>query len=262
MGTSTLLDAWGSGPHEPGGRKGSELRTSWTGGRTGDAARTRKERAESRICDKPGEMLTPRNVGPRSAGGLLSSRAWWWVIALAFALLVGVARPAQAGVAVEMGLSHLVKVASAVVVATPVESRSEWVEEDGRQRIVTWHRLQTERVVAGALPTTGETWVRTLGGRVGDIGQKVEGEAVLPQGKRMVLFLLARPDGGAVVAGMAQGAWMVVRGADGAERLEPQKNRGVLVPNKARESAQAVLTGRVLDEVLRVIEAAHQARGR
>lgn len=127
---------------------------------------------------------------------------------------------------------------------------------------MTWHRLQTERVVAGALPTTGETWVRTLGGRVGDIGQKVEGEAVLPQGKRMVLFLLARPDGRAVVAGMGQGAWMVVKGTDGVERLEPQKHRGVLVPNKARESAQMLLTGRVLDEVLRVIEAAHQARGR
>ena len=75
-------------------------------------------------------------------------------------------------------------------------------------------------------PTTGETWVRTLGGRVGDIGQKVEGEAVLPQGKRMVLFLLARPDGRSVVAGMSQGVWMVVRGTDGLERIQPQVSRG------------------------------------
>lgn len=228
----------------------------------GDAPGIRNERAAVGICDKPKGMLTPRHVGLRAAGRSFLSRAWWWLIAASFAAALGVAQPAHAGVAVEMGLSHLVKVASSVVVATPVESRSEWVEEDGRQRIVTWHRLQTERVVAGALPTTGETWVRTLGGRVGDIGQKVEGEAVLPQGKRMVLFLMARPDGRAVVAGMGQGAWMVVRGLDGVERLEPQKQRGVLVPNKLRESAQALLTGRVLDDVLRIIQTAHQARGR
>lgn len=221
-----------------------------------------KGRAAEGICDKPRGMLTPRYVGSRASGESLLSRPWWWLIAGAFALIIAVAQPAHAGIAIEMGLSHLAKISSAVVVATPVESRSEWVEEDGRQRIVTWHRLQTERMVAGTLPTTGETWVRTLGGRVGDIGQKVEGEAVLPRGKRMVLFLMARPDGRAMVAGMAQGAWMVVRGADGMERLEPQKNRGVLVPNKTRESARAVLTGRVLADVLRDIEAAHHARGR
>lgn len=192
----------------------------------------------------------------------MSGTRWWLAIAAMCVALFGGAQGAHAGVAVEMGLSHLVKAASAIVVATPVETRSEWVKEDGRERIVTWHRLSTERVVAGAMPTTGEAWVRTLGGRVGDIGQRVEGEAVLPKGKRMILFLVARPDGVTHVAGMGQGAWLVVRGKDGVERVQAQTGRGMLVPNRLRESAKAVLAGRVLDDALRAIEAAHAVRDR
>jgi hypothetical protein len=171
-------------------------------------------------------------------------------VILVVALWVLTAAPrAHAGVAVELGLTQLATRAGAVVVATPVESRSLWEQSGGRSRIVTYHRVVMEQVVAGKLEGT-EAWVRCLGGQVGDIGQRVEGEAVLPRGKRMMLFLTGKPDGTWAVVGMAQGAWMVQRGPDGVDRVQPGLQRGMIVPNREKVSAQAELVGRSLHEAM------------
>lgn len=178
-----------------------------------------------------------------------------WVIVLVAALLAVGAPVAHAGVAIEIGLSQLANRANAVVVGTPTESRSMWEKSEGRTRIVTYHRVTVERVVAGKLEGT-ETWVRSLGGQVGDIGQRVDGEAVLPRGKKLLLFLATRPEGGTRVVAMAQGAWLVVKGEDGVERVKPAPERGMLVPNPQRTSVTLDLSGRSLDEAIARVTAA------
>lgn len=178
-----------------------------------------------------------------------------WVIVLVAAWLAICAPAAHAGVAIEIGLSQLASRANAVVVGTPIDSRSLWEQSEGRTRIVTYHRVAIEKVAAGKLEGT-ETWVRTLGGTVGDIGQRVDGEAVLPRGKKLLLFLAARPEGGTRVVAMAQGAWLLVKGADGVERIKPGTERGMIVPNPERTSATSELAGRSLDEAMVRVTAA------
>ena len=182
------------------------------------------------------------------------------ILLLAWALMMS-APAAHAGVAIELGLSQLATRARVVVVATPLESRSMWEQIGDRRRIVTYHRVATERVVAGKVEGT-ETWVRCLGGRVGDIGQRVEGEAVLPKGKRMMLFLVDRADGTWGVVGMAQGAWMIERGTDGVDRVHAGQGRGMLVPNRQRASARAELVGRTLEEAVARITAVRASHSR
>jgi len=75
-----------------------------------------------------------------------------------------------------------------VGIVTPVEQRSVW--EDGR--IYTYTRMRVESRVAGELPR--DPWVRTMGGIVGRVGQRVEGEAVLTPGQPSLLFLHAQID--------------------------------------------------------------------
>jgi hypothetical protein len=145
--------------------------------------------------------------------------------------------------------------ANVVAVGTPVETRSMWEYAEGRNRIVTYHRFQVERVAAGKLDGT-EVWVRSLGGRVGDIGQVVEGEAVLPQGKKLMLFLTNRGDGSMGVVGMEQGVWVVIRGTDGIDRVQAGVRRAAVVANREKTSARLELGGRTLeDAVARVLTA-------
>jgi len=184
-----------------------------------------------------------------------SFRSAPWAIALLAALLMMAPAVAHAGSAIELGLAQLVTRANAVVVGTPVEARSLWEQSEGRWRIVTYHRVALERVVAGKIEGS-ETWVRCLGGRVGDIGQRVEGEAVLPKGKRLLLFLSPRAEGGTRVVAMAQGVWMLVKGEDGIERVQPGLQRGLLIANAERASASAELSGRSLEEAVVRVTAA------
>jgi hypothetical protein len=186
---------------------------------------------------------------------MTASRKTPWVIVFVVALLAVCAPAAHAGVAIEIGLSQLANRANAVVVGTSIESRSMWEQSEGRTRIVTYHRVAIEKVAAGKLEGT-ETWVRTLGGQVGDIGQRVDGEAVLPRGKKLLLFLAARAEGGTRVVAMAQGVWLLVKGEDGVERIKPSLERGMIVPNPERTSATADISGRTLAEAIVRVTAA------
>jgi hypothetical protein len=90
---------------------------------------------------------------------------------------------AHASVSIAVLFDELVERASAASVVTPIEQRGVW--ENGR--IYTYSRVHIDSAVAGALPE--ETWVRTMGGVVGKIGQTVDGEAVLTVGRPSLLFL-------------------------------------------------------------------------
>ena len=125
---------------------------------------------------------------------------------------------ASASVVVALTVDDLVDRSEAVVVAIPRSRTSRW--EGGR--IVTYTTVAIDSGVAGGMKAGDLVVVRTLGGVVGDLGQRVFGEAVLPLDAPVMLFLRAMPpqlDGVAAtgsrgVVGMSQGAMPIVVGVD------------------------------------------------
>jgi hypothetical protein len=136
---------------------------------------------------------------------------------------------AHASVSIAVTWERLLGDATSAAIVTPEDQRAVW--ENGR--IYTYTRVHVDRVVAGdgSVKGDGETWVRTMGGIVGKIGQSVDGEAVLTVGRPCLLFLHAGPAGTFEVTARAQGQFPVV--ADpvkkGALRIIKSGALGMLV---------------------------------
>lgn len=183
-------------------------------------------------------------------------------------LLMGgpAARSAEASIAIEMTLDRLLQRSHLVVVGTPTEAHAMWepTDDTGGKRIVTYSRVAIERIVDGHLDRQ-ETWVRTLGGTVDGIGQRVFGEAELELNRPVLLFLRARQDGTHMVAGMAQGEFPLEVGSDGTRRVRSSHGLGALVPPPHADAttlgAQRALSGRGLDEVADLITTRRRAVG-
>ena len=174
-------------------------------------------------------------------------------------------RSAVASTFVELSLSDLVAKSTLVLAATPLDARSLWEDSEGGagRRIVTYTRLRIDRVIDGRV--SGDVWVRTLGGHVDDIGQHVEGEAVLAASKSCLLFLRALGDGTHAVVGMSQGQYPLEVAPDGTPiRLQPSRALGHLLPKGAAPSidhppARLVLSGQTLDQAARLVLAERRA---
>ena len=114
-----------------------------------------------------------------------------------------------------MTLSDLRKRSQKVVLGHPVLAEAEWATVGQSRRIVTKTRfLQKSDWLRASSPDEkieDEIIVMTLGGRVGDIGQKVPGEARLLLRQEILLFLGEGQDGHERVIGMSQGAFPVER---------------------------------------------------
>ena len=123
---------------------------------------------------------------------------------------LGVPRWASATTLAALGLEELVAQSPLVVDTLPVERRSEWLTVGGTRRIVTITRLVHESVWRGPASAPSESEVLTWGGRIGEIGQKVHGEARLTIGEPLVLFLQDAAQSSWRVTGMAQGQFSVV----------------------------------------------------
>ena len=153
------------------------------------------------------------------------------------ALLVA-APAARASVSFTVVLDALVQESNAACVMTPVEAKSVW--ENGR--IYTYTRVRVERTFAGSVAVGSEVWVQTMGGTVGDIGQLVDGEAVLNPGKTSLLFLKSAPStfsGGYVVTARGQGQFPVVQNPS-THALALMRNAyagALLAPNPATVAA-------------------------
>jgi hypothetical protein len=168
-------------------------------------------------------------------------------------------RIAGATTLVELSLAELVSKSNLVVAATALDSRSLWEESAaGRgRRIVTYTRLRIDRVIDGQ--PSGEIWVRTLGGHVDDIGQHVDGEAVLAPAKSSLLFLRALEDGTHGVVGMSQGQFPLETPSDGAPvRLMPPPGGGRLLAKngpiaQSQLPARLALSGQTLDAAARLV---------
>ena len=180
-------------------------------------------------------------------------------VAIGFGLFL--APRARASVSTAVTFEALVRDTTSVGLATPIEQHAVW--EGGA--IFTYTRVHVESAVAGALGTGAETWVVTRGGVVGDVGQVVDGEAVLHLGVPSLLFLREDPSGpGAhVVTARAQGQFPIVDVPLLDERRERRFVRSTSVgmllrhPSTARmRIASEVIEGRPVADVVREVAAA------
>jgi hypothetical protein len=189
-------------------------------------------------------------------------------------VLAGVAllstRDVAALTAIELTLAQLVAASTLVVEGQPAEAFSIWEDTDGAHghRIITYTRLDVLDVIDGQVPTE-PVWVRTLGGQVGEIGQRTEGEALFVFGQPGVFFLRKRPDATHAVVGMSQGHYPIEPSAGRpverrtaralhVDAMVPQLGHALGEPAAAR----VVLAGKTLPEVRALIatERASHAR--
>ncbi len=148
------------------------------------------------------------------------------------ALVSGALQPSEARASVSIAVAYdaLVKDADSVDVATPMETNSVW--EDGR--IYTYTRLKVDQSIAGELAKGSEGWVRTMGGVVGKIGQRVDGEPVFITGKASLLFLRKFKAGTTwEVSARAQGQYPIVSDESGKIlKVARSAAIGMLLPPK------------------------------
>lgn len=178
------------------------------------------------------------------------------VVLVVTALLGMVPGSASGSVARALSLRKLVRSSHQVLVGTALEAHSRWEHVGGRKRIVTYTRVRVDDHIAGEA-TEHEILVRTLGGRVGKIGQVVHGEALLLVGEPAVLFVTHAPDGVLAVAGMSQGHYPVRADTRGVRRLGPSHRSFELL---GPEAAARQLVGRPVEEARTRIRKAWDAR--
>lgn len=157
-------------------------------------------------------------------------------------------------------LGELVTRSDRVALCQAVASECTFAEVAGARRIVTLTRLVELETIEGSGPS-GEHIVLTLGGRMGDLGQKVHGEAILPPDAPVVAFLGADRGGSGVglhrrIVGMAQGSFEI-DDSDQTRRLRPNRNLPRLIRRKdVGPLAIEELAGKGLSECTRLIRGA------
>ena len=166
---------------------------------------------------------------------------------------VALSRHARASLARAVPVADLVGRSLHVMVGEPLDAESRWEQFGGRKHIVTYTRMRVHELLAGADPRQDELLVRTLGGRVGDLGELVHGEASLTLGERSVLFVMPTRDALGVTA-MAQGHYPLLRDAAGAERLRRSPEAAELLNEEG--SAVKRFTGMQVPEARELIRRA------
>lgn len=129
------------------------------------------------------------------------------------------ARPSRATTARAATLEQLVGYSAHVLVAKPTGSVCRWEQLGPSRRIVTYVTVEVLQPIDGRQTPGGSAIVRTLGGRMGDIGQLVHGAPNLSIGSPAVLFLAEEADGVLGVTAMAQGHFPLQADEKGDLRL-------------------------------------------
>jgi hypothetical protein len=175
-----------------------------------------------------------------------------------------VASPAQGSILQGLELEELVSNADRIVLGRVLFSES-FERPDGQ--LGTWHRIQVEREIRGDAPDETEVIVETLGGSIGDLAMRVEGEPSFTVGERVLVFIR---DGGPYTAfrpvGMGQGV-MRVRLERGVETVTQTREGMMLMRRNARgqleRSLGALPEKERLDVLLsRLRDLVEQRRGR
>lgn len=164
---------------------------------------------------------------------------------LVFLTMLLVAPQVHATTARFIPLAELVQRSETVVLGRSVDETSFWQGP----RILTLVKVQVAEVWAGQGASPGQTVeVLTAGGVVGNIGQRVDGAAVMPVGQQLVLHLNREFTGEYSTLGMAQGVWYVRETPPGALSVSrPNVDRlvgapsGTVLPNTLADLKQAVI---------------------
>ncbi len=134
----------------------------------------------------------------------------------------------------------MVGYSSRIVLGVPLEGTPRYEQIGETRHIVTYTRFRVDELMHGG-PQEPEILVRTLGGRLGQLGEIVHGEAELALNQPCVMFVRIDPDGIEQVTAMAQGHYPMLADASGTLRLSASRNMAHLVGG--HDSAVAQLTG-------------------
>jgi hypothetical protein len=146
------------------------------------------------------------------------------------------------------------------VIAAARESASTWEHSSKSRRIVTTTRIEVQQSLDGRAPTDSHLYVRTLGGKVGEIGQIVHGEAELHRDKSAVFFLHEAIDGAYRITAMSQGHFGLIPDREGTFRLAPSPQLAEFVSRDPR-SAVNRLRGKTISACEQlIIEALESGR--
>ena len=159
-------------------------------------------------------------------------------------------RLGHASTARAVSFKSLVARSTRVLHATPLEGNSRFEDIGDTRHIVTYSRLRVDEPIYGSSGES-EILVRTLGGRVGKLGEIVHGEAQLALNEHCVVFLQANADGIEQVTEMAQGHYPLLSDASGALRLQASHNMPHLLPNA--DAAVVRLSGMKFTEARELI---------
>jgi hypothetical protein len=160
-------------------------------------------------------------------------------------------RSAGASVARGLGLGELVYQSSHVLLGTATDSFSNWEQIGKRRAIVTYSLFHIEEPLDGRNPPGAEITIRTLGGTVGNLGQRFYGEAVLALDERATVFVHDLAADLYVVTAMAQGHYPVRPDARGTHRLHAEFSAVVITGES--EAAMRRLDGRTTPEATDLI---------
>jgi len=139
--------------------------------------------------------------------------------------------PADASIVQGLELEELVAHADRIVLGRVLFSES---FERPNGQFGTWHRISVEREIRGQAPDEQEVMVETLGGQIGDIAMRVEGEPSFTVGERVLVFI--RDDGPYTAfrpVGMGQGV-MRVRTEQGVETVRQNREGLMLMRRNAK----------------------------
>lgn len=145
-------------------------------------------------------------------------------------------RVALATMARAVTLPQLVGLSQFALVGTATDAQSRWETVGESRRIVTYVRVEVTQPIDGRPPPDTTLMLRTLGGRVGDIGQLVHGEARFELGAPTVMFVTPDNDGVLGVTAMAQGHYPLRAEAGDVARLLASPN----MPSLTRVEGSAV----------------------
>ena len=142
-----------------------------------------------------------------------------------------VTSPADGSIVQSLELEELTAEADRIILGRVVFSEP-FVRQSGQ--IWTSHRIAVEREIRGRAPDEDEVIVETMGGQIGDIAMRVEGEATFRVGERVLVFARG---GGPYTAfrpvGMAQGV-MRVRRERGVDTVHQSREGLMLVRRDAQ----------------------------
>jgi hypothetical protein len=144
-------------------------------------------------------------------------------------------------------LNALVWKSEHILVGVPQKGESVWENTAGGSRIATYTRVAIVQPIDGRSTAETSILVRTLGGRVGDVGQIVNGEAELERDRPAVFFLRRTGDSLFALTAMAQGHYPLTPDSQRVPRLSASPKLAQMVA-EVKEAAVVRLSGTTVTE--------------